>query len=377
MQFHRLFSAAITLLVMAASTLAQDGRFTINGRVKIEGGGLDGTRVVVMRNGVKDRVLTNNLSKFSLELDLGQNYTLCFEKDGFVTKKLSFDTHAPADAAANGFTAFEFAVSLFKQYDDVNTVVFNQPVGMIRYDATLGDFDYDTDYTKSIQSQLQQAQQAVAKKQEEEAEQEKARAKEEAAAKAKAAEEDKALARQQKEQEEEARKAGAERRKAEAAAQKPPPAPKVKEKPDPAPAVRAEAPPKPPAPVTKVEARKPPPPPPPATARATPVKANAGTDQRRSPSARTGSEANPVRPAKAVAGSEERPDVTPPEHVTVRNEQLIVEPNQVITLITVDTDARTLEYRKVVRKYGSVHYFRNGVPCSQLVYEREALAENR
>src|SRR6186713_2225721 len=170
MQMRQLLSAAIVILTMAAPAVGQEpGRFTIQGKVKVEGGGLEGTKLVVYRNGEKDRVVTNNLSKFALDLDLNQQYTLSFEKDGFVTKKLSFDTHAPAEAIANGFTPFEFVMSMFKQYDDVNTVVFNQPVGMIRFEPSLDDFDYDTDYTKSIQSQLQETLAQVAKKQEEEA----------------------------------------------------------------------------------------------------------------------------------------------------------------------------------------------------------------
>ncbi len=149
----------------AAGVLAQGG-FQINGRVKLEGGSLDDTHVVVYKNGEKQRTISSGLSKFSLDLDLNADYILEFEKDGFVTKKLSFDTHAPAEAIANGFTPFEFAVSMFKQYEGVNTVVFNQPVGMIRYDKETDDFDYDTDYTKSIQSALEKTLQEVAAKQE-------------------------------------------------------------------------------------------------------------------------------------------------------------------------------------------------------------------
>lgn len=137
--------------------VAAQGKFTVNGRMKIEGGDLSNTRAVVFKNGVKERTISANLSKFSLDLEIGNNYVISFEKDGYVAKKISFNTNAPAEAAANGFTPFDFAVSLFKQYDDVNIVVFNQPVGMIRYDDKTGDFDYDTDYTKSIQSQVQQA----------------------------------------------------------------------------------------------------------------------------------------------------------------------------------------------------------------------------
>ncbi len=396
MQLRRLFSAAIVVLTMAAPAFAQ-GTFTINGRAKIEGGGLDGTRVVVYRNGTKDRVVTNNLSKFSLELDLNQSYVLSFEKEGFVTKKLSFDTHAPADAVSNGFTPFEFAVSLFKQYDDVNTVVFNQPVGMIRFDPAVGDFDYDTDYTKSIQSQLQLAQQQVQQKQQEEtakaeedakrnAEAEKARLKAEAEAKRKAAEDEKALARQQREAEEAARKAEAERVKAAQAAKKAEQekasaeARKAREEqlsakpPEPAPVAKAE-PPKPrPAPVVKAEAPKPPPPPSVhvSTSR---VKANTGADERRPVAPRMEEEESPVRKAAAVERSEQRPEEVEAKVEVVRDEELIVEPGQVVTLITLATDAQKNEYRKVVRKYGGTFYFKNGQPCSQLIYESEALAD--
>ena len=113
MQLRQLFSAAIAVLALAATSFAQEGRFTINGRVKIDGGSIDGTKVVVYRNGVKDRVVNNNLSKFALDLDLNQTYVLSFEKDGFVTKKLSFDTHAPAEAIANGFTPLYAPPELF------------------------------------------------------------------------------------------------------------------------------------------------------------------------------------------------------------------------------------------------------------------------
>ncbi|HRD51956.1 MAG TPA: hypothetical protein PKY96_04835, partial [Flavobacteriales bacterium] len=160
--------ATAAFVLLAASLFAQ-GKFKANGRMKIEGGDMAGARAVVYKNGVKERTIASGLSKFTLELDLNANYIVSFEKDGYVAKKISFDTRVPADALANGFTPFDFAVSLFKQYDDINMVVFNQPVGMIRYSAPAGDFDYDTDYTKSIQSQLQEAVAQVEKKQKQEA----------------------------------------------------------------------------------------------------------------------------------------------------------------------------------------------------------------
>jgi len=386
MRFRQLLSAAIVLVAMAAPAVAQtQGRFTIQGRVKIEGGGLEGAKLVVYRNGEKDRVVTNNLSKFALDLDLNQQYMLSFEKDGFVTKKLSFDTHAPAEAITNGFTPFEFGVSMFKQYDDVNMVVFNQPVGMIRFEPSLDDFDYDTDYTKSIQSQLQETLAQVAKKQEEEAanadadakrkaDEAKEKARLEAEAKKNADEQAKLQAKQQKEQEESAKKAEAEKRKAELAAKQ---AEAAKPKPAP-PAPIAKETPKPKAPpVIKAEAPKPKPAPRVVQVNTTGARPKEGTDGRRVLTANEGQEESPIRPAQAIAKEEQRPTDRPVVVEVVRQEELIVEPNQVVTSIKLETDAQKNEYRKVVRKYGGTFYFKNGLPCSQLVYESEALAEQR
>ncbi|MCB0783118.1 MAG: hypothetical protein KDB87_02735, partial [Flavobacteriales bacterium] len=169
------------LLALVTSVTAQHG-FRINGRFKIEAGDLRDARVVVIKDGQEERSLTDGLSRFDLMLDYGHKYVLEFRKEGYVTKKILFNTDCPPAAQANGFAPFEFAVSLFKQYDDVNIVVFNQPVGIIRYEAALDDFDYDTDYTKSIQSQLDEALARTEEKEKEEEQRQKEAAKEAARA---------------------------------------------------------------------------------------------------------------------------------------------------------------------------------------------------
>jgi hypothetical protein len=54
---------------------------------------------------------------------------------------------------------------------------------------------------------------------------------------------------------------------------------------------------------------------------------------------------------------------------------LIVEKNEVVTVIHLATGTTSTEYRKVVHKYGATFYFKNGEAVSQELYEREALAE--
>lgn len=380
-------SILILLLLVLGSFAAQaQGRFTVNGRMKIEGGDLSNTRAVVYKNGAKERTLTKDLNKFSLDLEIGHSYVISFEKDGYVSKKISFNTNAPAEAAANGFTPFDFAVSLFKQYDDINIVVFNQPVGMIRYDDKTGDFDYDTDYTKSIQSQLQQVLAQVEQKQaqEEKAEKEGAeRAAEEAKAKAKAdaeaqkqaaakakaeAEAKKQVDAKAKADAEAAKRAADEQAKAaeEAARRTPPPAPKPEKQVE----VKAEKPQPAPEPVEK---RSPPPPAPARTVTAS--KATTGEDQRRTITPVVQEEASRMAKARTNVQEERRPEEEVVEAQVEMDQQTLVEPSRVTTVVTVKVGDTVDEYRKVIHKWGGLFYFKNGETCTQEAYQRGTQAE--
>lgn len=366
----------VLVLLFASSGVSAQGRFTVNGRMKIDGADLNGARVVVMKNGTKERTLTKDLNKFTLDLDLNASYVLSFEKDGFVSKKISFNTKAPAAAIANGFTPFDFAVSLFKQYDDINIVVFNQPVGMIRFDEKVGDFDYDTDYTKSIQSQLQQVLEQVEEKQKEEAEGEKAKA-------AQAAQEAKALAKAEAEsakQEAAKAKAEAEAKKqveTQAKAEEPKKEAPVVTKPKPAPEKeKVEAAASKPEPSTPAPTAKPKPPPmerPITTAVATQVRT--GGDERRMLEPVVAMETPRTAMARVQVSEESRPVQEQEEHEVVRSEELTVESNKVTVVVTMALGDQKDEYRKTVHKWGGHYYFKNGLACSEELYERETAAE--
>jgi hypothetical protein len=376
---QHLLRSVLPLFFMAlmAQVLGQD-KFTVHGRLKIEGGDLSGARAVVYKNGEKERTITTGLNKFTLDLDLNSNYIISFEKDGYVSKKLSFDTRLPAGVPTTGFAPFTYAVSLFKQYDDINIVVFNQPVGMIRYETTTADFDYDTDYTKSIQTQMQQVMDQVEKRRKEEErnksalaaqqaqqarEQRKAEeeAKKQAAAAAKAEEE----ARKKAEVEArlaEARRKGEEQREAEerkeagSLAAVPPPPPPVVEASKPAP--RPTPAPKPP--VQAVKART-----------------VEGEENRRKSEPVLVEEVSPVRKARPAAQDETPPAPAMADEAKVRHEELYEEPNKVTMVIRLETATAVNEYRKVVYKWGGAFYFKNGVSCTREVYDREARQQDQ
>jgi hypothetical protein len=78
-----------------------------------------------------------------------------------------------------------------------------------------------------------------------------------------------------------------------------------------------------------------------------------------------------------VSGQEERPVVV--DDATAlrvdRNEELIVSSDKVIMVVTLTSEQRQDEYRKVTHKWGGTFFFKNGQACSKEIYEREAFAE--
>ncbi len=376
---------------LSSAAQSGSGQFTVNGRMKVDGSDLGGARVVVYRNGTKEKTITTNLNHFSLDLAFNSNYVLSFEKDGFVAKKLQFDTRLPSSAIARDYAPFEFAVSLFKQYDDMNIVVFNQPVGKIRYEAAQDDFDYDTDYTKSIQSQLQQAVSEVEKKQKEEARIAAANAKQQAAdakAQAKAEAEAKKLE-EVRAKEEQARIAEAERAeqarkdveaKAEleraATAQRELEQRKAAEMkaaaPTPKPASQAMAAMPEPIPAKEVPAKRDAPSPKVVT-NTSMAAPRVEQEHRRSTSANLVEEPSPVTKARSVLSAESPGFPERSADRPVRWEELIIEPAKVMTVIRLELGDSATEYRKVIHKWGGTFYFKNGGTCSQQVYEKEAL----
>ena len=103
-----------------------------------------------------------------LKLKYGHDYMLSFSKPGYITKTIHINTVVAADRARYGFEPYKIGVRLFKQYEGVNIVVYNQPVAYIHYHEDLDSYAYDVDYTKSILSALSLAEKQLSQKSAEE-----------------------------------------------------------------------------------------------------------------------------------------------------------------------------------------------------------------
>jgi hypothetical protein len=176
MHFSKQFRTRISLWLLAiivpifliGSSASAQSRVKAPVKLKIEDGDFDGVTVVLKNNTSGESNSLPGVAKFDLDLKMNCDYIISFSKPGYITKRIAFNTTSPADRVSQGYYPFNFEVNLFKQYDGVNIVVFNQPVGKISFNRLIDDFDYDTDYTKQIQSALKLAEDEIKKKQQEE-----------------------------------------------------------------------------------------------------------------------------------------------------------------------------------------------------------------
>ena len=129
--------------------------------------------MVYMRKGDVTVATFKGASSMRIRMDYNSEYRLDFTKPGYITKSIKIDTHVSEDRRKIGFDPYKIGVRLFKQYEGVNIVVYNQPVAFIRFLPEMDEFGYDTDYTKSILSELKETEKILERKAREEREAEK------------------------------------------------------------------------------------------------------------------------------------------------------------------------------------------------------------
>ena len=89
--------------------------------------------------------------KFLFKLNLNSQYILHVSKEGYVTKKVLFDTKAPDK---DMIYPYSFTVELFQTFEGVDPNALKDPVTKIKYSGELGDFDFDAAYTESMKKEI-------------------------------------------------------------------------------------------------------------------------------------------------------------------------------------------------------------------------------
>jgi len=129
----------------------------IDGMVTNDGQVLAGSTITLLKNSAQaDKVVTSVDGEFQLTLSPDNDYMIVVSKDGYVSKRISFSTkNVPEKKVGVGFPAFPIEISLFEEIEGLNTSILKRPIGKISYYKNGNNFDYDEEYTASIQTRVQ------------------------------------------------------------------------------------------------------------------------------------------------------------------------------------------------------------------------------
>lgn len=173
MRFQSKFIAGFfcfcAFLFFSYKSLAQPQRtLPVTPKFIVTDGSYEGSYLVMENINTGEKQTIKGVSKFNLNLKFNSEYILSFSKPGYITKRMQINTAVQQERIEQGFYPVNFEVILMKQYEGVNIVVFNQPVGIYRFSKLMDEFFYDTDYTKQVQSAIKDAEDELKAKKEEE-----------------------------------------------------------------------------------------------------------------------------------------------------------------------------------------------------------------
>jgi tetratricopeptide (TPR) repeat protein len=90
---------------------------------------------------------------FSMRLEINKQYTIEVEKEGLVSKRISFNTQMPDEETGTWMN--EFSIGLLRSCSGMDYSVLKQPVDQVKFDAKKRQYISDKDYTSSMRSRIE------------------------------------------------------------------------------------------------------------------------------------------------------------------------------------------------------------------------------
>ncbi len=147
--------------VPSTSTLAQDyaaalGPLEVEGRITDGENKLANSEVVMYKEGEQVADITADKNgKFHAELEINANYSFEFRHEGFVPKRIIFNTHMPKPKPDEEIEMIPVVmdISLLEhaRYEGANTDDLDFPFAMIKYNRKTFMFEQDVEYTMGMQ----------------------------------------------------------------------------------------------------------------------------------------------------------------------------------------------------------------------------------
>ncbi len=171
---NKLLKLSILLLLLVLSSskgLAQGWGFVLEAVVTEDGSKMSNAIVTVIKNGkTVETIKSDSRGKVNVNLDPDADYNILFSGEGMISKKLNINTFGvpPEDAGESNFY-FPADVDIFKKIPGLDLKILDQPIGKIRYNKSIANFDADLDYTKQMKAALDKLQKDYERKKAEDA----------------------------------------------------------------------------------------------------------------------------------------------------------------------------------------------------------------
>jgi tetratricopeptide (TPR) repeat protein len=98
-------------------------------------------------------IQTDADGSFSFKLDVNKQYVIEVEKDGLISKRISFNTQMPDEE--KGVWMNEFSIGLMKQCSGVDYSVLKEPVDRVSFDAKRREFISDKEYVAKMRPRIE------------------------------------------------------------------------------------------------------------------------------------------------------------------------------------------------------------------------------
>ena len=145
------------LLLTSFFVKAQDiTKFDMLVKFNISEGDFKNSTIIIEKDGQPFRVINPNKEKHNVELPFGSEYMFTFKKIGYITKSVIVNTKIPKDREKDPFAKFSMEVRILPQPEE-QVVTYTQPVGIIKYSDKISDFDFDKDYSLTVQEMQKKA----------------------------------------------------------------------------------------------------------------------------------------------------------------------------------------------------------------------------
>jgi len=116
---------------------------------------MTGVSVKLTSNGkYVNNVITDNKGEYEFFLDFEKEFTVLYEKAGFVSKKILVTTKGVPPNQRNKIADLIVEMTIFKKDKDLNVSFLDKPIGKAQYSAQTNEIDWNMGYTGPISQKL-------------------------------------------------------------------------------------------------------------------------------------------------------------------------------------------------------------------------------